>query len=148
MAVTRVRLRGDRRLAPAVAALDERPTVLFGHSFGALVEYEVARLEEVRHGRVLSGLVVSGRRAPSDPPEGAAHLLPDDAEVAESAWLGGTGGELPATPEARAVFLSAIREGFRLAETCRHAPGIEAGRPVTAVIGDDDLEVDAARAAL
>ncbi|MFD9735274.1 thioesterase II family protein [Umezawaea sp. NPDC059074] len=136
------------RIAAAVAALDERPTVLFGHSFGALVAYEVTRLLEVRHDRVLSGLVVSGRRAPSDPPSGAVHLLPDDAVVAELARLGGTGGELLAIPEARAVFLPAIREDFRLAETYRHAPGVEPGCPVTAVIGDDDTEVDAAQAAL
>ncbi|ANY10203.1 thioesterase [Pseudonocardia sp. HH130630-07] len=136
------------RIAAALSTLDDRPTILFGHSLGAVVAYEVARVLGHRLGRPLDGVVVSGRRAPSDPPGGGVHLMPDDAVVEELVRLGGTTGELLDIPGAREVFLPAIRADFRLAETYRHVPGVELDCPVTAVIGTEDTEVDAGQAAL
>jgi pyochelin biosynthesis protein PchC len=130
----------------AAALPTDVPIVLFGHSLGAIVAYEVARALEFRHGVRAAHLVVSGRRAPSDPPGGDVHRWPDEQLVDELVRLGGTdGGELR-VPEARAEFLPAIRADFRLAETYRHSPGLEPSCPLTVVIGTEDTEVDARQA--
>ena len=134
-------------IASVLVSLDDRPIVLFGHSLGALVAYEVTRTLEFCHGIVPARLVVSGRRAPSDSPSGTVHLMPDDEVVKELVELGGTDGKLLANPDARSVFLPAIREDFRLAETYRHLPGVEPSCPITSVIGIEDTEVNAAQAA-
>ncbi|KFU75571.1 thioesterase [Amycolatopsis lurida NRRL 2430] len=133
-------------IASALSEQDSRPIVLFGHSLGALVAYEVARTLESRYCTTPVRLVVSGRRAPSDPPGGAVHLMSDDAIVKELIELGGTSGDLLADPDTRSVFLPAIREDFRLAETYRHVAGVEPNCPISSVIGSEDTEVNAAQA--
>lgn len=136
-------------LADAIAAAlpVDLPIVLFGHSLGAILAYEVARTLEHAVGVPPAHVVVSGRRAPSDPPGGDVHRWSDDALVDELVRLGGTDGHVLRLPEARSVFLPAIRADFRLAETYRWRPGPEPSCPVTAVIGVGDTEVSAEQAA-
>ncbi|MFI7129719.1 thioesterase II family protein [Nonomuraea sp. NPDC050153] len=133
-------------IAAALAPLDDRPLVLFGHSLGAIVAYEVARTLEAAYGVRPAHLVVSGRRAPSDPPGGDVHRWPDAEMVDELVRLGGTDSTLLRQPEARSVYLPAIRADFRLAETYRRRPGPEPSCPLTAVIGTGDTEVNAEQA--
>jgi surfactin synthase thioesterase subunit len=132
-------------IAGALEPLADRPTVLFGHSLGALVAYEVAR-ELTRRDVPPARLVVSGRRAPADEPGGTKHLLPDDELVTELLRLGGTEPGLLASEDARSVFLPAIRADFRLAENYRRLPGREPSCPLTVLVGDEDTEVDVRRA--
>lgn len=133
-------------LAAAVARhlvpLADRPLVLFGHSLGALVAYETARTLHREYGVTPAHLVVSGRRAPTVPAPGDIHRRPDEEVVAELVRLGDTDRRLLRDPDARAVFLPAIRADFRLAETYRHRPGTVLTCPITAVIGSEDTEVD------
>lgn len=132
-------------VADALEPLADRPIVLFGHSLGALVAYEVAR-ELTRRDLPPAHLIVSGRRAPGDEPGGTKHLLPEDDLVAELVRLGGTDPGLLAGEDARSVFMPAIRADFRLAENYRWLPGREPACPLTVLLGDDDSEIDAERA--
>ncbi|MFB9306586.1 thioesterase II family protein [Kibdelosporangium philippinense] len=134
-------------IAEEAAGLTGLPTILFGHSFGALVAYEVARLLEHRYHRPVAGLVVSGRRPPMDPAEGSVHVRTDDGLVDELERLGGPGAAVLGDPVLRSVFLPAVRSDYRLSESYRHRAGSALSCPVLALIGREDPEVDARQAA-
>ncbi|CAG7606167.1 Alpha/beta fold hydrolase [Actinacidiphila bryophytorum] len=66
-------------LAAMVAQHDDgAPFAFFGHSFGALVAYEVTRKLVDLRGRCPGLLAVSAHRAPHLPPDRPAHRLPQD----------------------------------------------------------------------
>ncbi|MDV9178012.1 alpha/beta fold hydrolase [Streptomyces sp. W16] len=114
------------------------PLVLFGHSLGATVAYEVARVLRSRRPAAIQRLFVSGRTAPSAHRPGTVHHYDDDRLAAELARPGGTDPELLADPGIRELVLPVVRADFRLAETYRHRPGPQLTCPVTAFVGDGD----------
>ncbi|WP_410643608.1 thioesterase II family protein [Amycolatopsis sp. lyj-346] len=129
--------------ADSVAAGLTGPVVLFGHSMGAVLAFEVARRlgSEVRH------LVVSG-----SPPPGGRRVprvsgLPDDEFLAEVERM--TGYRHPAFdhPEMRALLLPPLRADFRMDEDYVPDPAGRVAVPVTVVRGADDELVGAADAA-
>ncbi|MGK5557588.1 thioesterase II family protein [Actinomadura kijaniata] len=135
-----------RLIAGAVAPLTDRPFALFGHSMGAVLAYEVARLLQ-RRGHVPVHLFASGARPPHD--RGGERLADkdDDTLVAEVVGLGGTDAEAMRDPELRELVLPYIRNDFALIENYTHVPGPRLTVPLTAFTGDADPHVDAARAA-
>ncbi|RFS82673.1 thioesterase [Actinomadura spongiicola] len=135
-----------RLIAGAMAALDDRPAALFGHSMGAVVAYEVARLLQER-GTAPAHLFVSGARPPHDRGDDRVHERDDDGLVAEMLRLGGTDGEALREPELRELVLPYVRNDFKLIETYVHRPGTRLTVPVTAIIGDADPHVTEAQAA-
>jgi pyochelin biosynthetic protein PchC len=122
------------------------PTLLFGHSFGATVAFEVARQLERRGPAPVVHLVASGRPGPGAEPRTAKHLLGDDEMWADMVRLGGTDGELASLAEVRDFVLPGLRRDYFILETYRPAPGATVACPVTAFLGADDTEVSRAQA--
>ncbi len=134
-------------VAPLTSRLDGSRCVVFGHSLGAVVGYEVAR-ELLRRGHPgPDRLVVSGRHAPDEHRASTVHLRDDDGVADELRRLGGTDAGVLGIPELWELVLPAIRGDFRLAADYRHGSGPALACPVSAVIGDADPEVDATAAA-
>ncbi|MFE1554939.1 thioesterase II family protein [Streptomyces sp. NPDC058734] len=149
--------RQDRRAEPPldnVAALVEeihrallpwtdKPLVLFGHSMGAVLSFELARRFE-REGAPLAGLIASGRRSPTVRREENVHTRGDDALIAEIRALSGTDAGLLADEELLRMVLPAIRSDYKAVETYRYlpdGPGPALKCPVSVLTGESDPRV-------
>lgn len=149
--------RQDRRAEPPITTVDgladaisdqlrgwtDRPLVLFGHSMGATVAYEVARRLERGTGTPPLGLFASGRRAPSA--HAAQDILGrgDQGLIDDLRRFSGTEPSLLDDEEVLAMVLPVLRADYEAIESYRHRPGQELGCPIIALVGEDD-----ARAAL
>ncbi|WP_432155046.1 thioesterase II family protein [Streptomyces tricolor] len=146
--------RQDRRLEPPAdsvqelaqgvfRALDERedtPLALFGHSMGAMVGFELARLLEAA-GRPPAVFFVSGRRGPSVERVENVHLGGDARLIEEVAKLDGTDAALLQDEEMLDLILPALRADYRVVETYRRTPGPRPSCPFVALTGDADPRV-------
>jgi surfactin synthase thioesterase subunit len=128
--------------AEAVTAHADRPFVLFGHSFGAVLAFEVARrvgpLPHLRH------LVASGCSAPS--------LLPT-RRVVETARLegrefteavgffGGLQQEVMEDEALQELLLPNLRSDFRMVARYAYRQAAPLSAPVTLINGSDDPHV-------
>jgi surfactin synthase thioesterase subunit len=152
--------RQDRRHEPCVAdvpelarlvfqvirPLTDRPVALFGHSMGASVAFEVARLLEQDAGVVPLRLFASGRRAPSRPRHETVHLLDDAGLLADVKRLSGTDAAILGDDELLRMALPAIRNDYKAAETYTYLPGPPLAAPITVFTGADDPKTTPAEA--
>jgi medium-chain acyl-[acyl-carrier-protein] hydrolase len=137
----------------ALRELPARRSVLFGHSLGAVVAFEVARR---LRGEGLPGpelLVVAAREAPHvglrrEP----VYALPDDEFLDALAALGGTPPEVLAEPDLLAVAMASLRADFEIADTYADHRRVDRGGghrtdrpldvPILALGGTHDPDVE------
>jgi medium-chain acyl-[acyl-carrier-protein] hydrolase len=128
-------------IAELIEPLWERPLAFFGHSMGALVAFETARIAGSR-GHSLQLLCVSGARAPSVPRRTPLlHALPDAEFVAQLSELGGTPSEVLAEPELLELIVPILRADCGLIERHVSKPGSTLACPILALGGSDDPHV-------
>jgi pyochelin biosynthetic protein PchC len=123
--------------ADVLAGWTDQPLAFFGHSMGATLAFEVARRLETR-GTILSGLFVSGRRAPSTVRDERQHLGTDAQLIDEIKSLGAAESRLLDDPEIVRMVLPSIRNDYKAAETYRYATGPRLNCPIFALTGDAD----------
>jgi surfactin synthase thioesterase subunit len=129
-------------LVPALEPLfDAVPVVLFGHSMGARIAFEIARRFD---GRV-THLFASGSPAPGTRWRHAAAgdrrptaQLTDDEFKQRLRDLGGTPPQLLANDELMVRVLPLVRADFVLIERYRVEPDIRVSCPITVFAGIDD----------
>ncbi|MBP2326814.1 surfactin synthase thioesterase subunit [Kibdelosporangium banguiense] len=132
-----------RRVAAALQWLVDRPCVLFGHSMGALVGYEAARILAAQRTPGICHLFVSGcvppdRRRPNGETFSSEHDV-----IAELRRIGFDSGALD-DPETRAVIIPAIHNDLRMFYSYEYCPGQELTCPITVLVGREDPHVPAA----
>jgi surfactin synthase thioesterase subunit len=126
-------------LADVVRALPDLPLVLFGHSLGAFIAFDLAQrlaelgLEQPRW------LVASAALPPDHRVHRAAATEWSDTElIGRLRRLGGTPAEILANPELMAMSLPIIRADYRLIATRRRPPYAPLACNVAAFSGSDD----------
>lgn len=141
--------RADDRLASTVAELlslvEQRaqpllrpPYVLYGHSLGALLAFEIARRLSAQ-GRAPALLVVSGRNGPSVPAAiDPIHGLPDEQFLQAVEQMDSSMPALRHQPELAQLFLPVLRSDLTLAETYEYHDGPPLSCPVLSIQGEDD----------
>jgi medium-chain acyl-[acyl-carrier-protein] hydrolase len=110
-------------LAAAIVPELDRPFALFGHSMGALVSFELARLLRREYRLTPLHLLVSGRRAPQLPlRDPVIYNLPESEFLREISRLNGTPREVIEHPELMQLMLPILRADFTVCETYDYAP--------------------------
>jgi surfactin synthase thioesterase subunit len=134
------------QLADELRTLPAKQTVLFGHSMGAVLAFEVARRLEDAGAWSPSSVVASGRRSPSSWREETVHRLGDDGVIAEIKALNGTSAALFDDDEILRMAMPSIRNDYRAVEVYRSAPDRTIACPIVVLVGDVDPKTTVAEA--
>jgi medium-chain acyl-[acyl-carrier-protein] hydrolase len=131
-------------LLEELSALCDEPYVLYGHSMGTVLAFELARAARQRGLRLPVALVLSGARSPDqflvpcDPPR---WRLPQAQFVDYLRLLGGMPAEVLAYPELLNLALPALRADYEACETYLLQPQPPLPVAMAVLGGTDDREV-------
>ena len=120
----------------------DRPFAFFGHSMGALLAFELARLLRRKGESLPVHLFLSGHAGPrvrrDDPPR---HELPREEFIAELRRMNGTPVEVLENPELMDILLPLLRADFSVSETYVYEPEPPLSIPMTVFGGSDDIHI-------
>lgn len=118
--------------------------ILFGHSMGALIAYELAYALSQRHPRLVKHLIVSAYRGPHLPQtKKSIHLLNDEEFKGELRRMNGTPREVLENPELMELVLPTVRADFKLCESYIYKSRSPLSCSITAIAGSQDPDYPA-----
>lgn len=118
----------------------DKPFAFFGHSMGAVIAFELARM--LRRQREPEHLFISGRRAPQLPrDEPFTYHLPEAEFIATVQKLNGTPREVLEHPELMKLMLPLLRADFEVCQTYSFEPGPPLNCDMTILGGLEDPDV-------
>jgi surfactin synthase thioesterase subunit/phosphopantetheinyl transferase len=131
-------------LMPALAQYLDASCVLFGHSLGALIAFELARACSEQKLTGPAHVIVSGHAAAHLPRDTAPmHSLPEAEFLERLRLLEGTPPEVLGHQEVMRTFLPLLRADLAVGETYAYAGGTPLDCPLTVYGGADDPMISA-----
>lgn len=128
--------------AEGCAALPDKPLIFFGHSLGALLAFETARLLQARGGRAPCHLILAARQSSDWLPVTSG--LPELDETALRRYmenLAGTPRQVLDNEAMMQIALPVLRADLELIYRYRHVPGPPLEASIEALGGIDDGHV-------
>lgn len=138
--VNLMRLAND--IAKEIVVFFDTPIVLFGHSMGGKIAYEVAKQMKKKYLIEVCHLIVSGTRAPNIAEKHPIYWLEDNEFVKELERFGGTPKEILTNKELISFFTPLLRADFIMDETYLDHEFYDVKCPITAFGGQNDCEVE------
>lgn len=118
------------------------PFAFFGHSMGALVSFELARLLRRQNKRIPVHLAVSAHRAPQRPaPAVQIHQLSRASFIAELRSLNGTQEEILENAELMELVLPPLRADMAVCETYAYTVEEPLACPISVYGGTEDNKI-------
>ncbi|MEL6438045.1 MAG: thioesterase II family protein [Cyanobacteria bacterium J06621_8] len=138
-----------KQMEPLVQAIAEvilpyldQPFAFFGHSMGAVISFELARLIRRQHNLKPSHLFVSAHRAPQVPdPEPPIHNLPQAEFIEELRKLNGTPEKVLNNAELMELLIPILRADFSVLENYQYRPEATLDCPISVFGGRQDQKV-------
>lgn len=131
-----------RAIAAEIVPLLDMPFAFFGHSMGAVIGFELARLLRAEGRPLPLHLFVSGRQAPQIPDDDpVTYNLPNHEFINELRRLNGTPKEALEHPELMELLSPIIRADFEAIQTYEYIPDKPLDCPITAFGGLQDRDV-------
>ncbi|AHH95955.1 thioesterase II family protein [Kutzneria albida] len=120
--------------------------ILFGHSLGAILAFELARALEAEGRLAVRHLFASGSPDPWYVREERATGLSEDEFIHQVELFAGYEHPALRDPELRELILPTLRADVEMHEAYRAEPGAKINAPITAVLGEQDTLVPVRRA--
>lgn len=120
----------------------QKPFAFYGHSMGATISYEVARILRDERGPQPLALIVTGRQAPHLPDTfEPTYQLPQEEFVAQLRRLNGTPQAILDSAELMELMIPVLRSDFEAIETYVYQPAPPLDCPIFAFGGDQDADI-------
>jgi medium-chain acyl-[acyl-carrier-protein] hydrolase len=120
----------------------EQPFAFFGHSMGAILAFEIARLLKKCGHREPALLIVGACPAPQLPRKAEGIFkLPDDLLIKKLSELHGTPPEALQDVDLMQTVLPAIRADFEVVESYGYKTGERLNCPIIAIGASEDVEI-------
>ncbi|WP_078393735.1 thioesterase II family protein [Shouchella patagoniensis] len=117
---------------------EDTPYIIFGHSMGALIGYELVRVIRKNGLNMPKHFIVSAAAAPSTPRNGKTHKLSTQDLQNVLQDYNGTPNEILENLEMLEMFLPSIRADFELVEEYCYTQDCPLNCPITALWGTKD----------
>jgi medium-chain acyl-[acyl-carrier-protein] hydrolase len=135
--------------ATALSEVLDRPYALFGHSMGALIGFEAARILDREFGRAPMHVFVSGAIAPQERlEEEPLHSLPQAEFRKRLSTIEGMPAEVLNNSELMEIVEPLLRADFAVCENYVFVNGPKLRCPITVFAGIEDQSVPLEKAAL
>lgn len=130
-------------LIPVIAPYLDKPYIIYGHSLGALIGYELIRTIHKMGLASPKLFVASAHRAPHLVARAKPiYTLSDKEFITKIGRFEGTSKIILENEELMSAFLPRIRSDFQILETYDYQPYVPLDTPILALMGRDDTHVN------